>query len=258
MTLTVRQVRAGAQLVAIQYPEYWVAVLSCIAWIALLGISLGSRSVGVLCPAHGEMAALNMRSRMNGGLEQFSGIGWLSWHWLLMLGAMMLPPVLDALKGAARRSLWFRRQRTIALVLLGYLTLWAVCGMLMEIFWRSASAIVANSLLAYTLVIAAVWQMTPVKKWGLSGCHAEALLVPSGWRADCSCLRFGLMLATRCCVSCWLLMLACAASGHALWVTLLITCVMWTERFRPRAWLGWSALALSGAALVTWIPVIAM
>jgi len=249
--VTPRQVRAGAQLLAIQYPEYWVAALSCIAWIALLGLSVQSRSVGAVCPAHGEIAAAQMASSVNGGVEQFSGVGWLSCHWLLMLGAMMLPPVLDALKGAARRSLWFRRQRTIALVLLGYLTPWVVCGMLIEIFWRSASATVANSLLTYTLVIAAVWQMTPVKKWGLSGCHAEALLVPSGWRADCSCLRFGSMLAARCCVSCWLLMLACAASGHALWVTLLITCVMWTERFRPRARPEWSALALCGAALVT-------
>ena len=72
------------------------------------------------------------------------------------------------------------------------------------------------ALLAVTVVVAAGWQLTPVKRRALVSCHATRPLAPRGWQAWRDCVRFGWMVGTRCLVTCGPLMLVCVLAGHSL------------------------------------------
>ncbi len=173
-------------------------------------------------------------------------------HWLIMIPAMMAPTLLGSMRVVAERSLWSRRHRAMALVLLGYAAPWIVFGLLVEASIAIAPASVTRPLLAGSLLAAAVWQLMPLKQRSLVYCHREPILAPSGLRADWACVRYGFLLAGRCGTSCWALMITCAAAGHALWAIVLITGVVWVERFWPGFPLRWSSAVLCCAALMAW------
>ena len=52
--------------------------------------------------------------------------------WLLMVIAMMLPLVIDPIRGVAARSLWPRRHRAVGGFLLG-LSVWLVAGIVVSV-----------------------------------------------------------------------------------------------------------------------------
>ena len=245
-----RQVRIGAQLLEIEYPEFWVILLCVAAWFALLSMRMMHGTYGAACAMDGGMEGTGAPTR---GVGWFEGVRMPALHWLIMIPAMMAPTLLGSLRVVAGRSLWSRRHRAMAVVLLGYAAPWLAFGMAVETSIAIAPASIARFLLAWSLLTAAVWQLMPLKRRSLVDCHREPILAPSGLRADWECLRYGLQLAGRCGVSCWALMISCAAAGHALWATALITAVVWVERFRPGLPLRWSSAALCCAALLAWV-----
>ena len=184
-----------------RHPEWWALALSAGAWLVMLAH-----------PAHHAHA-----------------YGAVLRNWMVMSVAMMLPMVIDPMRLAAERSFWHRRHRAIAGFLLGYLGLWLLAGVV-------ASLIVVphgmqNRAAGIALAVAAAWQLTRWKRRGLHGCHRSMPLAPRGWRADRDCMRFGVMIGTRCMLSCWALMLACSVSGHALALTAIVTAVGLAERY---------------------------
>jgi predicted metal-binding membrane protein len=58
------------------------------------------------------------------------------------------------------------------------------------------------------LLVAAGWQLTPVKRRVLLACHRARPLPPSGPRAELAAAGFGLRVGATCVGSCWALMLA--------------------------------------------------
>jgi Predicted metal-binding integral membrane protein (DUF2182) len=242
-----RQVRIGAQLLEIEYPEFWVILLCVAAWFALLSMRMTNGTYGARCAMDGWMAGTGVPTR---GVALFEGMRMPVLHWLIMIPAMMAPTLLGSLRVVAGRSLWSRRHRAMAVVLLGYAAPWIVFGVAVETSIAIAPTSITPFLLAGSLLAAAVWQLMPLKRRSLVYCHREPILAPSGTRADWACLRYGLLLAGRCGVSCWVLMITCAVAGHALWATVLITAVVWVERFRPGLPLRWSSAALCFAALL--------
>jgi hypothetical protein len=256
--MRLQRIRAAVVLLSVEYPEYWVILLCVLAWASLLRIQLEGTRQQDLCAFHGGMnpsssAIYATSSRAISAL--LLSLSNSAVHWLLMLSAMMLPLLLGSLRGVIARSLWPRRHRAISFVLIGYAIPWLVFGLGLEFALAATSPGVAQFLLVGCLLFAAAWQLTSAKRRNLIRCHPEAILAPTGWKADRACLQYGLVLAGRCWLNCWALMIACGAGGHAFWATLVITAVVWTERFRPAIAPRWSAAALGGAALLAWTRI---
>ena len=190
----------AAEAFAWRQPEWWSLAIAATAWVLMI------------------------RAHASGHAHHVPALT----SWILMTLAMMLPMVIDPIRTAAKRSLWRRRHRAMVAFLIGYVGCWILLGLVvLQIPHGKWAAAIA-------FVVAAVWQFTRAKRRALIACHRTMPLAPRGWRADRDCVRYGILTASSCIVSCWALMLACALSGHALLVTVGATAIGLTERYAPR------------------------
>lgn len=212
------------------HPEWWSLGLCAAAWLLILwraGETILNIPASHLHSGHG------MSTELSG--EQ---IAWSiqSFWWLVMVVAMMFPMVLDPIRITAARSLWRRRHRAIAVFLVGYVGIWIMFGFGASLL----SAFVAQTGFRPDMVagvafgIALIWQITPVRRRAVTGCHRTLPISPFGWRADGDCLRYGWIIGSSCLVSCWALMLACMLSGHSVPAMIGITAIGWIERNKRR------------------------
>ena len=195
------------------HPEWWTAILCGIAWIVML--------------LH---AAQTAGHRMRHGMPFRQELAF----WLWMVAAMMLPLLLDTVRLAAARSLWPRRHRAIAGFLAGYFAPWLAVGLAAA--WLLQAAPAHTTAAALCFAAAAAWRWTPWHQRALAACHRTQPLAPFGWRADRDCLRFGAANGAACVASCWLLMVACALTGHH-WLAMtggLAAGAAERRSFRPR------------------------
>lgn len=173
------------------HPEWWSLGLSGAAWAAL--IVTGWSHAGHEAHIH------------NSYLQEL-------WHWMLMVVAMMLPFSLGSIRYAAFNSLHFRRHRAVAGFLIGYLAPWLAMGIVVAAVrgmrFRGAASIF--------FAAAGLWIFTALYRRAIARCHAIMPLAPEGRRADADCVRFGIRAGSACVGSCWLLMIGCTLTGHAL------------------------------------------
>ncbi|HKW57128.1 MAG TPA: DUF2182 domain-containing protein [Candidatus Acidoferrum sp.] len=220
-----------------RHPEWWALSLSCAAWLSLfvtVPVSTLFRFSAAAHPGHAFASTstagpVPIYSQLNSWL-------FVAVHWLVMIAAMMFPAVIGQLRFVAARSLWSRRELALALFLAGYTGLWLVFGLLAEtvlILVQSLGPRLTVYLVPVCFMLAAFWQVSRQKRHNLAACHLTAPLAVHGWRASYGCFRHGVSVCSTCFVSCWALMLACAASIHALWALLVVTAVVWSERLRP-------------------------
>lgn len=187
-----------------------MAALSAMAWLSMILplAGLGPHHAHDQCGQHDTLVGLV--------------------HWGSMVCAMMFPLLIGQVRVIAARSLWSRRNRGIAIYLVGFLVPWLLYGLLAIRITRytpgSRSAVVA-------LIIAAVWQITPWKEQGLRWCHRTDILAPTGWRADADCFNSGRRAACGCLLSCWAVMLPCAMSS-AIWMMPVLSLFGFAERSR--------------------------
>ena len=184
--------------------------------------------------------------------------------WAVMMAAMMLPSALPMI------GLYAAMQRTetsavpraapVALFTLIYLGLWAVTGVPMYVASVALSAIASDARaygVAAVLVLAGVFQLSPLKQVCLRRCRSPLGFLLGHWRAG---WRGGLALgwshATYCLGCCWALMVVLVAAGAMglLWV-LLVAAVVAAEKVLPGGeWIArvtGIALLILGAAIVT-------
>jgi predicted metal-binding membrane protein len=171
--------------------------------------------------------------------------------WGLMLVAMMAPalilPIVDLRLGSFKR----RRARATALFVVGYAAIWmAVGGVLM------AGALVVGGFApkgylpaAVAILLAIVWQLSPVKQRCLNRCHAHFAPGAFGFGADLDALRFGASHGVWCVGSCWALMLSpmLLPGGHvaAMAIVAVLTFSERLEHPRPPRW-RWRGLGKVG------------
>lgn len=203
-----------------RHPEWWSLLLSAGAWVSILA---ADASPG----GHASHA-----TNSHGGTLPFGSL----FEWLKMVAAMMFLLLIGQVRFVASASFWRRRNRAVALFLAGYCGLWLVYGFTVQIV-LSLFQLRSRPLMLICFLLAAAWQWTPSKKAGLIGCHRTTPLEPSGLRADFACFRYGLTIGGNCWLSCWALMLACAAAGHSPWAMVATTAVVCAERTWPHeAW----------------------
>lgn len=156
--------------------------------------------------------------------------------WLLMIVAMMPPLISDAVHHLWTRSLRRRRRRAVALFALGYGCVWMTARWMLAAGVMRVVPLVAPGwrAAASMMLVAAFWQMTPVKQMCLNRCHARPPLRTFGLAADRDAVRYGLVSGGWCLGSCWALMLVPPAAGGAHVAAMLgVMMVMVVERQAP-------------------------
>jgi predicted metal-binding membrane protein len=149
-------------------------------------------------------------------------LGWFLGVWVVMMAAMMLPSVIPtvALYGTLARS---RRRLGSLLFIAGYLAVWAAAGFAAFVL-AAGGRHLAGGVLAWdragrwaagaTLLVAATYQLTPLKERCLARCRAPFVLLLGSWRPGVlGGFRLGLTSGAWCAGCCWALMASLFALG---------------------------------------------
>jgi predicted metal-binding membrane protein len=160
---------------------------------------------------------------MDGGPWTALGtLGWFLGIWTVMMAAMMLPSAIPtvALYGSLVRD----KIRLSALVFVaGYLAVWAATG-LVAFGLAAAGGRVAGGVLAWdragrwaagaTLLVAAAYQLTPLKDACLARCRSPLAFLLGSWRPGLlGAFRLGVSSGSWCAGCCWALMTSLFALG---------------------------------------------
>jgi predicted metal-binding membrane protein len=175
--------------------------------------------------------------------------------WAIMMAAMMLPsalPMIGLYAGTQKAASAAARLASVALFALMYLGLWALTGIPVYAASLLLMSITAEALayvVATVLVVAGVYQLTPLKQKCLRHCRSPLGFLLGHWRAGIhGALGMGAAHAVYCLGCCWALMVVLVVAGAMSlpWVLLIASAVA-AEKLVPRGeWLA----RLTGVALV--------
>jgi predicted metal-binding membrane protein len=182
--------------------------------------------------------------------------------WAIMMAAMMLPSAMPmiGLYAATRRGDGgvVPRAAPVTLFTLVYLALWAATGVPMYLASVALSAVATGArayAVAAVLVVAGLFQLSPLKQTCLRRCRSPLGFLLGHWRAGWrGSLALGWSHAVYCLGCCWALMIVLVAAGAMglVWV-LLVAAVVAAEKVLPGGqWIArvaGLALVLLGAAV---------
>lgn len=191
-------------------------LISLAGWLGLAALQFGLR-VPDYC---GSLANMDLAYLANIGerlvfVWHTNSSGNMMSNWLLMLLAMMSPLLAQEVTYLWQRSLARRRLRAVLLFAAAYLLVWSLAGALIML----ASLVLRLAMgdmrwcFATLLMLALLWQISPVKQYCLNRCHSRPRLAAFGWQADRDSLRYGLQTALWCGSTCWAWMLAATVAG---------------------------------------------
>lgn len=223
--------RLNVSQLMLRHPELSAVAVVTASWAALLVIAIRGADVRTAHAAMADMPMEGAAAQHSAWLQAASGLP----AWVLMTIAMMGPAALIAIRHTGLNSLRRRRQRAIVEFSAAYLAIWTAFGLLAHVADSFIPVAPGPGVLAALLVAAAAWQLSPLKRRCLRGCHRSFPLPPRGWRAGKGALRFGLRNGLYCLGTCWCLMLVMIAApgGQLLW-TAGLTGIITAERLLPR------------------------
>jgi len=163
-----------------------------------------------------------MRGMDDGPWSGLGTFGWFVGVWVVMMAAMMLPSVAPTIALYSRMTR-ARSPLSPLLFAAGYLATWAGVGVLAFAAALAANR-VAGDVLAWdgagrwiagaTLVVAAVYQLTPLKDVCLGKCRSPLGFLLGAWRdGKAGALRMGAKHGAWCVGCCWALMASLFALG---------------------------------------------
>lgn len=163
-----------------------------------------------------------MRGMDNGPWTGLGAAGWFLGVWVVMMAAMMFPSVAPTIALYSRMT---RARSPLSPLLFtsGYLVTWAGAGVLAlavalaggriagdVLSWDRAGRWVAGA----TLVVAAVYELTPLKDVCLGKCRSPLGFLLGSWRGGPSgALQMGMKNGAWCVGCCWALMASLFALG---------------------------------------------
>ena len=218
---------------------------SIVAWIVMLTEGHGEHNWLCAIPRAG--VADNMRLAWQSGVLTGLVAGWIT-----MTVAMMPPLAIPLIRHVAARSYANRRHRAIAAFLAGVIGTWLFVGItgLLVVTCIPVASLNDPIVPDCGFILAAAWQLLPMKRAALLRCHRTVPLGPSGWRADRDCLHYGFAHSLVCIKSCWALMLAVSLAAHMPVDSIGVQAIALTEQRARRPRLALSALLLASAAVL--------
>ena len=234
-----------------------LAVLAALAWLVTIW---QAREAGALM-----MAGVPMSLDMGGSLGLSSVVLFLV-IWLVMMAAMMFPSVWPVvlIYAAVIRA---RGRGSVPLFVVGYLLAWESLGVLAYAGYIGAGVALASvtgpadrlaALTGAIVIVAGLYQFTPLKRACLAHCQGPMEYLAAHWRAGrWGALRMGLAHGAYCLGCCWGLMLALFALGvmDLRWMA-TVSAVIAVEKLGPRHRLVPAAvglgLVLLGLVIAFW------
>jgi len=196
-----------------------------------------------------------MRGMDDGSWTGLGAFGWFLSVWVVMMAAMMFPSISPTVALYARISKDRSPVRPLLFVT-GYLLAWASAGAV-AFSLRATIDATAGDVLAWhregrwiaglTLIVAAVYQLTPLKDVCLGKCRSPLGFILGSWRDGWSgALRMGAKNGAWCVGCCWALMLALFALGimSVLWMAVVAGFIA-VEKTLP-----WRRVATQGTAAI--------
>jgi predicted metal-binding membrane protein len=210
-----------------------------------------------------------MRGMDAGPGTDLGGLGWFLGIWVTMMAAMMLPSVAPMVLAFARVTKErARRQQAIYvptwIFLLGYLAAWTAYGLVAYAVFRVIDA-VAGDALAWdragpyvaggAIVVAGLYQLTPIKDVCLHHCRTPLHFLLHGWHEGrLGALRMGTEHGLYCVGCCWGLMIVLFSLGvmSLVWMA-VIAGVIFAEKVLPWELRLTRVLAVVFVVLGLWI-----
>jgi predicted metal-binding membrane protein len=211
--------------------------------------------------------AIQMRGMDNGPWSSLGTVGWFLAVWVVMMAAMMFPSVAPTVALYSRMAGGRSPLSPLAFVA-GYLVTWAGVGVL-AFALAAAGGAVAGNVLAWdragrwvagaTLVLAAVYELTPLKDVCLGKCRSPLGFLLGAWReGPRGALQMGAKHGAWCVGCCWALMASLFALGvmSVFWmvVVAVLIAVEKTLPWRRAATYGTAAILLVLGVLVLAAP----
>jgi len=208
-----------------------------------------------------------MRGMDDGAWTGLGTLGWFLGVWVVMMAAMMFPSVAPTVALYARMT----KARSVIsplLFALGYLLTWTAAGTLAFAFAFAGGRVAGGVLLweragrwvaAATLLLAAAYELTPLKDVCLGKCRSPLGLLLGSWRDGWfGALRMGLKNGAWCVGCCWALMASFFALGimSVVWMAIVagLIAIEKTLPWRRVATYGTAMLLLVLGLLVLAVP----
>jgi predicted metal-binding membrane protein len=166
--------------------------------------------------------ARQMRGMDAGPWTSLGGLGWFLGVWIVMMAAMMFPSIAPTVALYARIT----KERSPLrpwLFAAGYLLTWAAAGLVAYAVGTAGTKILGDTLAwgnagrglaGATLIVAAVYEITPLKDVCLGKCRSPLGVLLGSWREGGSgAVRMGAKNGAWCVGCCWALMAALFALG---------------------------------------------
>ena len=196
-----------------------------------------------------------MRGMDAGPGTDLGTLGWFIGIWVVMMAAMMFPSVAPTV---ALYSRMMKKRSPLAPLVFapGYLLTWATAGLLAFGISETGRRVLAGALswdragrwlAGGTLVIAAAYQLTPLKTVCLRHCRSSLGFLLGHWRDGLAgALRMGAAHGGWCLGCCWALM----ASLFALGVMSIAWMALFTALIAAEKLLPWRRVATYGTAAI--------
>jgi predicted metal-binding membrane protein len=252
-----------ALLVVAAGAAWWLTIHDAVTMSMPMGIAV-----------RGGMSAEGMTGMAMGGV---AATGWslagaviFIAMWTVMMAAMMLPAVapMVLLFASAQARLGNDAAVSTWIFIAGYLLVWAALGIVVYGVVQAGSDVATRLApversqwgplaLGATLVLAGLYQFTPLKRACLNHCRSPLAFVAQHWRAGrAGALAMGLRHGAYCLGCCWALFAVMVAAGvmSLAWM-LLLTLIVFVEKVLPQ---GRSVAAATGVALTALGIVVAL
>jgi len=166
--------------------------------------------------------AREMRGMDAGPWTSLGGLGWFLGVWIVMMAAMMFPSVAPTVALYAR-MMKVRSPLRPWLFAGGYLLTWTAAGLVAYAVGVTATRVLGNALAWHnagrglagaTLIVAAVYEVTPLKDVCLGKCRSPLGVLLGSWReGGLGAVRMGAKNGAWCVGCCWALMASLFALG---------------------------------------------